>query len=207
MEFKKMFTTKHTGKMEGLISLSTTSAKNTFCQKMKTCKGSICQFCYTEKGFLKNVKNSKKLIDNYNLLTTSTLDWKNDVKNIDELNNYQQIRLESFGELENDLQLQNYLALASAFPNTTFTLWTKRTDLIKKNITTQNKPKNLILIVSSPTLNKPASLVGLSKVVDKVFTVYEKGKHKNINCGKAKCATCKLCYTHNKTRYINEELK
>lgn len=54
-----------------------------------------------------------------------------------------------------------------------FTLWTKRTDLIK-SIRKRKKPKNFQLIVSSRKLNVPEDISEIKHVVDKVFTVYTK---------------------------------
>ena len=75
LKFKEIFTTEHTGKMEGMVSFSTTSARNSFCQKQQKTPGSVCQSCYTTKGFLKTVVNSKKLSGNYDLVTTQLVEW------------------------------------------------------------------------------------------------------------------------------------
>ncbi len=210
LKFDKIFTTAHTGKMAGMVSFSTTSAKNSFCKAMKKTPGCICEHCYTEKGFLKTVVNSEKLINNYKLVTTQTVDWQK-ITGIEQLENTKYIRLEAFGELENELQLKNYLNLAKLFKKSNFTLWTKRTDLIKKVFEKEKKPKNFQLIVSSRKLNVPEDISEIKHVVDKVFTVYTKDEVASenvvINCGSKACLTCKLCYTKNKVLEINELLK
>ena len=211
LKFKETFTTAHTGKMEGMVSFSTTSARNSFCQKQQKTPGSVCQSCYTTKGFLKTVVNSKKLSGNYDLVTTQLVEWDK-IEGIQQLENTKYIRLEAFGELENELQLRNYLALVKKFKKNNFALWTKRTDLLKKVFKTEKKPKNLNILVSSVLVNSPTKLSPeLQKVVDKVFTVYTKEEVNkngiNINCGSKACLTCKLCYTKNKVSEINELLK
>ena len=107
LKFEEMFTTAHTGKMEGMLSISTTSARNCFCQKMQGQEGTVCSKCYTNKGFLKTVVNSKKLNKNYEILTSQDVEWKK-VKDIYLINGYRFIRIEAFGELANLKQLENY---------------------------------------------------------------------------------------------------
>lgn len=207
MQYKNIFTTNHTGKMKGMVSISTTSLLNSFCQKMQCTKGVICEHCYTNKGFLKTVVNSGKLKGNYNLLTSQKVDWLK-VQGIQELSNVKYVRIEAFGELENEIQFRNYLRLANSFKEQNFTIWTKRKDLLE-NISFR-KPKNLTIILSSIKINEPEILTEkLKKKVDKIFTVFSKEEENNveINCGTKDCISCKLCYTKNKVVYINEQLK
>jgi len=113
-------------------------------------------------------------------------------------------RFHSFGELENKNHLDNFVAIAEYYNSTTFAIWTKRKDLIK-NIGV--KPKNLIIIYSSPVINERVSIKSLPVQFDKVFSVYSKGKTGvKINCVK-KCRDCMICYTKNRTKYINETIK
>ena len=209
MKFDEIFTIAHTGKMEGMISVSTPSNLNDFCKKMKTNCELICNKCYTEKGFLKTVANSKKLKNNHELLT-KPFDW-NQVTKLERIKNYDFFRFEAFGELNNEEQLRNYLNLANLFPKTFFSLWTKRTDLIAKVLTKENKPKNFNLIVSSIKQNEKTDLKELADIVDKVFTVYDKQYIElndiKINCGSKDCHSCKICYTKNDIKEVNEILK
>ena len=74
------------------------------------------------------------------------------------------------------------------------------------------KPKNLMIVVSSPIMNKR---IELDKekfwFVDHVFTVYDKDYIKvnnvNVNCGAKSCLGCQLCYHKDAEFYINEKLK
>ena len=100
----------------------------------------------------------------------------------------------------------NYLNLIGKNPNTTFALWTKRKDIISS--IGKGGHKNLILIYSSPLID---TRVEKPNYFDKLFTVYTpEGAIKNkvnINCGKKVCIDCMLCYSPNRTTYINEIVK
>lgn len=209
LKFEEIFTTAHTGKMEGMISISTPSNLNDFCKKMKANCELICSKCYTEKGFLKTVANSKKLKNNHELLT-KPFDWQS-IKHLEKIRGYDYFRFEAFGELNNEQQLINYLNLVRLFPNTFFSLWTKRTDLVAKVLTLENKPSNFNLIISSIKKNERCDLGLLEPVVDKVFTVFDKDFIKEnetpINCGSKDCFNCKICYTKNNVKEVNEILK
>ena len=87
---------------------------------------------------------------NSNLLSTSVIDF-NLLPTILEL----YFRFNSHGELINLIHLENYNNIALKNPHCTFTLWTKRFDLIKKFFDNNQKPKNLILIYSNSKLNNP----------------------------------------------------
>jgi hypothetical protein len=115
------------------------------------------------------------------------------------------VRINSFGELINDIHLQNILLIAINNPNTTFTLFTKRVDLVKK---LPSKPKNMIFIYSNPILN--SGFEKIPKGFDKIFTVFDKQTVKErkikINCMK-NCMSCLKCYTRNDINQIRELIK
>ena len=68
----KGLTLQHTGKMESIISLSTSTNTNPFCEKMRSIEGCICQKCYAyrmsrayHKGWKENIYimiGSKQLV-------------------------------------------------------------------------------------------------------------------------------------------------
>ena len=76
-------------------------------------------------------------------------------------------RFDSHGELINLNNIQNFVNICLKNPKTSFTLWSKRFDLIKKFFDNNEKPENLILIYSNSKLNKP--LDKLPKYFDKTF--------------------------------------
>lgn len=209
--FKKEFgvhiCTSHTGKMTGFASLSTSPIANTFCQNRSKCKGSICAMCYSMKMQKMYSDLNKVLIKNHSVLTSQIIP----VKKMPILN-YLMFRFESFGDVQNETQILNYFNLCKRNPRVQFTIWTKNTEIFKKVFENGNrKPKNLIIIVSSPMMNNALKIENYP-FADKVFTVYEKDYALNngikINCGSKSCAACGMCYNkNNRTVYVNELLK
>ena len=200
------FTTKHTGKMDGMQSLSTSVLENTFCQRRAKCAGSVCAHCYASRmaGMYKNL--ARALSDNLRVLTTREIpaqDWP--------LLNVRAFRFEAFGDLMNTTQVRNYFNFATRNAGTTFALWTKNPAIIARAIKAGAvKPKNLIIIQSSARVNvvdQPRY-----EFIDKVFTVYSKDfiaeNAIDINCGARNCLECGRCYKRTKAvEYVNEKLK
>ena len=209
--FKKEFgvhiCTNHTGKMTGFASLSTSPIVNTFCQNRSKCKGSICAMCYSMKMQKMYSKLDKVLIKNHRVLTSQIIP----VEKMP-IMNYLMFRLEAFGDVQNETQIINYFNLCKRNPRVQFTIWTKNTAIFKRVFENGNrKPKNLIIIVSSPMMNTALKIENYP-FADKVFTVYEKDYALNngikINCGSKSCAACGMCYNkNNRTVYVNELLK
>lgn len=209
--FKKEFgvhiCTNHTGKMTGFASLSTSPIVNTFCQNRSKCKGSICAMCYSMKMQKMYSELDKVLIKNHRVLTSQIIP----VEKMP-IVNYLMFRLEAFGDVQNETQIINYFNLCKRNPRVQFTIWTKNTAIFKRVFENGNrKPKNLIIIVSSPMMNTALKIENYP-FADKVFTVYEKDYALNngikINCGSKSCAACGMCYNkNNRTVYVNELLK
>ncbi|MGL6100397.1 MAG: GP88 family protein [Fusobacteriaceae bacterium] len=207
MNFKKLIleglTTNHTAKMEGMVSFSTDTTTNKFCESMSKCTGSICEKCFARTMHKRLPSFSVKISRN---------EWvKNVVLNKCDIPflNVAYFRLEAFGELENMIQLENYIKMAKFNSHANFALWTKRVDLLEK--LEIKKPKNLNIIVSSPMINKQVALSEtVEKMVDGIFTVYDKVQSETvkINCGENKCIECLKCYKKSaKMKIINEVLK
>ena len=190
------------GKMLGIPSLNTDTTTNDFCQGMYNSNKDnlICRECYSMSmlnTFRKNCKpkflnNSKFLSEKvhpreYLPICPSTVG-----------------RFHSHGELINSIHLENILNICLNQPITTFTLWTKRKNIVNRVLKTRKKPKNLILIYSNPYIDSLD--VELPKHFDKVFN--NVSKHTSlVNCSK-KCLECMMCYTlGNKTTQIIEVKK
>jgi len=214
--FKKEFgvhiTTKHEGKMTGMASLSTSPLRNTFCKARCKCKGTICAHCYAMTMQKRYSELAKCLVRNYEVLTKVIIP----VEKMPILN-YLMFRLESFGDVQNEVQLINYLNLCKRNPRTQFTIWTKNMAIFERLFkrgykgVSYNKPKNLIIIVSSPVVNMSVKIERYP-FADKVFTVYTeeyaKGHGIVTGCARLSCAVCQKCYNrNNRERYINELLK
>lgn len=205
-EFGVHITTNHTGKMTGFASLSTSPLENTFCKCRAKCKASICHKCYSMTMQKMYGNLSTALVQNYRVLTSQVIPvekWP--------LLNYLMFRFESFGDVQNQTQLQNYVNFCKRNPRVQFTIWTKNTAIFGRYFKTHDKPKNLIVIVSSPFINKAVDIRDYP-FADKVFTVYDKAyvaaNKITVNCGSKSCASCGACYNcKNRTVYVNELLK
>jgi hypothetical protein len=148
----------------------------------------------------------KCLVENYRVLTTTLIP----VEDMPVLN-YLMFRLESFGDVQNETQLLNYFNLCKRNPRVQFTIWTKNTAIFARVLAENEKPANLIIIISSPFVNRALEIADYPWA-DKIFTVYSSeyaALHGvKINCGALSCATCQKCYNReNTTVYINELLK
>lgn len=192
----KVHITTGSGKLEGISSINTSTLSNSYCTKMRA-TDSVCGKCYAARyerlrpnisiAFERNLFLSKRLIED---------------KEIPYIN-AQEFRFHSYGELINSMHLLNYTRIAEANPRTIFSLWTKRKNLVSRIFNNHDKPSNLIIIYSSPRIDRVEKK---PEYFDKVFTTFTKRLIKNINCFSS-CLSCKLCYTHNDTVYINEEIK
>lgn len=210
----KAITKNHSGKMEGMISLSVACTKCPLCIKAHNTKdnSNICKHCYSFRMLQRYKTLREKLENNYDFFTTVELN-KNDIPFI----NASMFRFEAFGDISNELQFKNYVLIAEYNPWTTFTLWTKRPQILDNAFNKYgiNKPSNLIIIYSEPIIDRRYTSTDFKTLknkytfIDKVFTVHSKNGIDDtfINCGAKKCAECKLCYTHNKVTVINERLK
>lgn len=208
--------TKHSGKMAGIPSISTSCILNARCQKRVNCDKSICNNCFAH-SYMKFRKELREALErNFNILTERILTKEE----ITALNiNVCFFRFESFGDLNNNIQLINYINICKNYKNTRFALWTKNIDILLSVFSQKKyrKPRNLSLIISSPLLNVAFPKSFVEKVnaivcIDVVFTVYTKDfAEKNnitINCGAKHCLSCLQCYKgHKETIYINEQLK
>ena len=208
--------TKHSGKMEGIPSISTSCILNSRCQKRVSCDKSVCHNCFAH-SYMKFRKELREALErNYHILTERLLTKKE----IGDLNiNSSFFRLEAFGDLNNNIQLINYINICKFYRYTRFALWTKNVDILLSIFSQKKyrKPKNLSLIISSPLLNVAFPISFVEKVnkvvhIDVVFTVYTKEFATNhnviINCGAKHCLSCLQCYKGDReTIYINEQLK
>jgi hypothetical protein len=162
MNTQTLHISKGAFKLENINSISTNTLTNPYCIKQKDNKEIICNVCYSFKGlnFRKSMVNV--LQKNSNLLSNSIIEWDNLPRIFDLY-----FRFSSHGELINEIHLENLNNICLKNPKTTFTLWSKRFDIVKKFYDNNDKPSNLILIYSNPKLDKP--LNKLPKYFDKTF--------------------------------------
>lgn len=199
-------TTNHTGKMEGMMSLSTSCMHNKFCQAYAKDPNKICSKCYASTQ-MKRYKNMDACFTRNAEILTQKILGKDEMPLI----NASLFRFESFGDLNNDIQLINYFNICKANKGTRFALWTKNPFIVESVIKSgHKKPSNLNIVLSSHYLNKEVDQK--YDWVDRVFTVYTKKHAENngvkINCAGKNCLSCKKCYVKsNKNFFINELLK
>lgn len=190
---------KGKNKMEGMVSLSTSSICNSFCERMSKNKSLICSSCYARK------------LESFRKTSIGDVFYRNGLILKNRLNSSdipllkpRTYRFNSFGELLGVNHYKNLLAIAEANPDSIFALWTKRADIIRRN---KLVLPNMIHVYSSPKLNK---VKDAGPEFDKIFTVFNtsfvRDNNITINC-KQQCKNCMLCYTHNDVRFVNEALR
>ena len=200
---------KMTGKLEGFQAISTNTTTYCYCKKKfeEQKPNVICTFCYSWgmlKTFRKNMEPA--LQRNSDLLNSKVL-------HPDALPviNSAFFRFNAHGEFALDkkeatINLENYVNIALKNPHCTFSLWTKRFDVIKPYFDKHDKPKNLILIYSTPLTNH--ILKKTPQYFDKTFnTVIETDYVDQQNCTGQKCKDCLLCYKKDTTSIIVEKVK
>ena len=194
------FTLNHTGKMQGIHSLSTSCKGNAQCQKNAQIKGSICEHCFSF-AMMKRYTNLDTCMErNAQILRAGILP-------ADQIPTTTGVifRFESFGDLGNWMQAANYIQIATRNPQTRFSLYTKNPRFIAEAIAKgYEKPANLVIVFSSLFLNAQARPP--YPFIDKVFTVYdsEEKAPNGINCGARSCFTCQRCYRASKPGEVEQ---
>lgn len=204
-----LWMTTHDGKMKGINSIGTCCTNNKFCLERMKNGDSVCSHCYANT-YMKMRKSLRvHLEENGDILSTREISG-NELP----LTNSKIFRFESFGDIHNATHLKNYIKICEANKGTNFALWTKNISILRSVFTDEHvsKPDNMIIIVSSPMLNKPIQIDRKKYwFVDHVFTVYDKhyiaDNDMEINCGARNCLGCQRCYHKNTEFYINEKLK
>lgn len=200
---KLHITTRHSGKMSGMQSLSTSCLLNPYCQARQKDPTTICSHCYAQQLLAYRKTARDCYATNTVILTTAPL-ADDDVPLI----NVSYFRLEAFGDLVNRQHAENYCTIARHNPHTAFTLWTKNPALIDPALL----PPNLRVLYSSPLLNTPQTeMLTRYPWLSGLFTVYTPTYAKEhgieINCGARSCRTCLRCYNpDNPTPIIINEL-
>ena len=211
------------GKMSDVLSLSTNCINCVRCQRRHNNKNTICSMCYAfrqlEKPNYKNTNMIKAFNHNAEVLTKKELDYQSEVKPIAKeivsaciKNNTNKFRIESFGDLHNEIHAKNYLLICSAIGELDYIyhvnigFWTKNFDYLIKAFSTLSEDKkanirkvtNVVLssvfvdlMISEKVVAKVETILGM-KV--KTFTVMSKDSD-TINCGARHCASCGKCYT------------
>ena len=183
------------GKMEGIQSINTNPIGNSFCDKMRKNPENVCSFCYSAQ-MLQTFRQScvPKYDRNGQILSESVLPL-----NLLPTIGSALVRISSHGELINDIHVVNIMNIVKKNPHVTFTIFTKRLNLLKAYFAENEKPDNFIVIFSNNQFNKPVTASKMQErfpFVDKVFNVVtpESGLNDRINCV-GSCLECRKCYT------------
>ena len=170
---------KGIGKMENIRSISTNTLTNDFCKKMHATKNTliICGHCYSYDSLnMARFPNQVKALQrNSDILSKKELSEKEIYQNY--MFNDNIFRLQSHGDLINELHLKNLMAIVTANKWTTFALWTKRKNVIKEYF---------------------------DKVFNNVDKDTLKERQ---NCTGQQCITCRKCYIKSNDNTIIEAVK
>jgi len=180
------------GKMEGIPSINTSPFQNEFCMRMsgdyKMSADIICRQCYSIKMLSSCRKNAEPLFAEYGRILSRGIIKDHDLPRT----NHLYARFSSHGELINHCHYFNLTRIAVANPDTTFCLFTKRSQLIAElNI---KKPENLMLVYSARRINLEPSLPGgFERTFTPIFKDSPFNLRDKVNCG-GKCLDCLRCW-------------
>ena len=232
------FSYRMTAKMTNVLSLSTNCNANQICRQRAKIAGSICSHCFAASTLSHYTSLDENTLSNFWILTTSELSNSDCEKIALEIvsacrkKGTHEFRLESFGDLANELHAMNYLnilfALYRISKRENYKVicgwWTKNVNLLiaaYDKLDRDHKSafhKVCHLLISSMFCNQPIAEAEKAEIERQlempvsVFTVYEPDFiQKNdiaINCGARSCRSCKRCYSlSHKGEHIREELK
>ena len=177
-----------TGKLVEIPAINTNTLTNEFCQKMRTSSPKcICWYCYSYDMLEGSRKNCQPAWEHNSLMLKSRL-----ISEIPRFNSLY-VRFDGHGELINETHFINYLLITEHNPKSTFSLYTKRRDIVKSVLKTRKKPQNLILVYSNPLVDRITDKIPY--YFDKVFNTTTE-KSTRDNCTGRKCIECLACYTH-----------
>ena len=207
--------TEHQGKMTMIPSISTNKKMNANCRSM-SCSSNpdcICKYCYADHVMAMYPNLEASLTNNTDVLAGRELTFT-EIRNISKFFlNTAIARFESFGDLNNETQLINYIRIARAAKHTKFALFTKQYTIVKKYFESGKRfPDNVTLILSSPYIDHVLSdsVVNVFKQYHRrviTFTVTRDNTNPGINCGKARCVECRNCYDARNPRNVIELIK
>lgn len=206
--------TEHQGKMTLIPSISTNKKLNENCQRM-SCSDNcdcICKYCYADNVMAMYPKLDASLTNNTTVLTRELTFAE--IKMISKFFlNTAIARFESFGDLNNEVQLLNYIRIARAAKHTRFALFTKQYGIVRKYFESGKRfPDNVTLILSSPYIDHVLNdaMVDVFKQYHRrviTFTVTRDKTNPGINCGQRRCVECRNCYDAKNPKNVIERIK
>lgn len=203
VKMDKIKVSQMSGKMKNVPAINTNPLSNSFCKKMNNSQNNniICKNCYSynmlktyRKNCVPSFERNTNILKNKIFEEQIPLFKKNNI-----------VRIHAHGELINTTHLKNIFKITNKNPNQTFSLYTKRTDIVNHLLDNQVKPNNMIIIYSNPIIDKP--ITKIPQNFDKVFNICKNKHLDKINCGAKSCNTCRNCYKFNGNNIIYEKIK
>ena len=213
----------HTGKMEGMHSISTAVTVNPLCPARRAAalkaledakaKGidipeHICLSCFAEAQLEYQSSTDIKYRRAFEILNYKVYDLEDFP-----VLNLLVFRIESFGDVASVTQARNYIRLVKRNPMTICTAWTKNPGIWKEAFKIEGKPENMIMIYSNPIVDSAidekaffAALKVSFPFLDKMFSVFTL-EDETTNCGGRHCLTCLNCYRKDGPVFIHEVKK
>lgn len=210
-DYNNMITEHTTGdKLEFIKSINTNPLDNPICIKRNMRKDLICSKCFSIRRLKFRKNNNPKLSRNTRILTSAIIPDRA-VPFLNALF----FRIESFGDLQNDIQAINYINLILKNCLTQFAWFTKNPIFIKKALEKgYKKPDNVQIIFSVCKINNICTAAAIKRVfpfIDKIFIVctgeYIDLNNITVNCGGSHCYNCLNCFTPGGNEVVIEKVK
>lgn len=185
-------------KLRGIQSINTSVLLNPICRSRRKDQSSICAKCYAQRLASAYPALSQRLARNTGILTSHRL-------KPEEIPRFTSLygRIESFGDVMNVTQAENYVDIIRNNPLTNFGIWSKNPGIWAAAFKNSGKPSNCTFVLSSPKLNERITLPSYAvPFTDHVFTVWDKGHESN--CAGIECMSCLKCYKKSEPFYIDE---
>lgn len=198
----RVTTSKMTGKLAGIVGISTNPLANPFCKSMQNVEGAVCQNCYSCRMLL---SSRKQAITAWTANTVALSDDNLSDEMLPSIPDGAYVRFNPHGEITSEAMVRNFFRIARRNPTAHFVLFTKRYELVRR--CADEKPSNVALVASAYHLNKPVDSVEGFDTVFRVFTPEYADSHGiKINCP-LRCNDCKKCWSTDGGQVINERLK
>lgn len=201
-------TTNHTGKMSDIYSISTSCLHNPYCLARMQHKEFICHECFAAATENRYSELTEHLINNTNILSGIIIPvelWPffiaNDI-----------FRLESFGDLNNEIQQINYFNFCRANKEISVAQWSKNPFITAKVIKAgYEKPENLQYVYSIPRKNVIPDFDRIHAIwpfIDRIMVIvtadFAAAHNIVINCGARSCNRCRNCYKADGCKVVYE---
>lgn len=128
------YTVNHSGKMEGMQSLSTSCLCNKYCKNRSINSDLVCSHCYAQRQ-MKMYKNLNACLERNTKILTGRILKEAEIPMI----NASFFRFESFGDLINVTQVINYFHICKKNKHVHFALWTKNPWIIEEALDASEK--------------------------------------------------------------------